>query len=74
MTITHNTQNEGQSPEVSTMIQISRAQYPKYEVNGKVMRDYNDARLYFSIYGGVMMEKLDQMTPWHVLQSTKSMS
>jgi hypothetical protein len=48
--------------------------YPKYEVNGKVMRDYDDARLYFAIYGGVMMEKLDCMTPWHVLQSTKSMS
>jgi hypothetical protein len=45
--------------------------YPKYEVNHKVMRDWNDALFYWMVYGGVLMEKLDVMTPWHVLRSTE---
>ena len=45
--------------------------YPKYEVNGKVMRDWTDAFRYWSVYGGVMMQKLDSMTPWHVLHSSE---
>jgi acyl-CoA hydrolase len=43
--------------------------YPQYTVDGKVMRDYEDANLYWTVYGGVLMQKLDQMTPWHVLQT-----
>ena len=51
------------------------AQYPQYTVNGHVFgTEYQSANLYWSVYGGVMMEKLDCMTPWHVLKSTNSMS
>jgi hypothetical protein len=42
--------------------------YPKYTVNGRIMKDYNDASDYWTVHGGVMMEKLDNMTPAHVLQ------
>jgi len=50
-------------------------QYPQYTVNGKKFgTDYETANMYYKVNGGVLMEKLDPMTPWHVLQSTKSMS
>jgi hypothetical protein len=45
--------------------------YPKYEVNGRSMRDWEDAQMYWRVYGGVLMEKIDAMTPWHVLCSSK---
>ena len=49
--------------------------YPQYTVNGfKFGSDYKTANQYWLIHGGVLMEKLDTMTPWHVLQSTSSMS
>jgi hypothetical protein len=43
--------------------------YPKYEVNDRPMRDWEDAQMYWQVYGGTLMEKIDWMTPWHVLQS-----
>lgn len=47
----------------------------RYTVNGKMFgSDYAMANVYFMVHGGVMMEKLDSMTPWHVLKSTESMS
>lgn len=42
--------------------------YPKYTVNGRIMKDYKDANDYWTVHGGTMMEKLDNMTPAHVLQ------
>jgi acyl-CoA hydrolase len=42
---------------------------PRYTVNGRIMRDYEDANLYWQVYGGTLMEKLDRMTPAHVLQT-----
>ena len=42
--------------------------YPSYTVNGRIMRGYEDANQYWQVHGGVMMEKLDAMTPAHVLQ------
>src|SRR5271154_398921 len=48
--------------------QAGPAGYPKYTVNGRIMKDYNDASDYWTVHGGTMMEKLDQMTPAHVLQ------
>lgn len=47
----------------------STKKYPQYTVNGRVMLDYQDANLYWQVYGGTMMQKIDCMTPWHVLQS-----
>lgn len=44
--------------------------YPKYTVNGKTFgTDYDQANMYWQANGGTLMEKLDSMTPWHVLQS-----
>jgi hypothetical protein len=43
--------------------------YPKYEVNRRPMRDWEDAKIYLQVHGGTLMEKIDAMTPWHVLQS-----
>lgn len=49
--------------------------YPQYTVNGKTFgSDFEQANMYFNSVGGVLMEKLDSMTPAHVLKSTKSMS
>ena len=63
----HDARNEGQAPEVTPQGQLAQEEYPKYEVNNRIMRNWEDALLYWSIYGGVLMEKLDHMTPWHVL-------
>ena len=38
----------------------------RYTVNGRIMRDYQDALLYWEARGGVLMEKLDGL-PAHVL-------
>ena len=47
-----------------------KTQYPQYEVNHKVFgQDYATANIYWQLNGGILMEKLDSMTPWHVLQS-----
>jgi hypothetical protein len=47
--------------------------YPQYEVNRKVFgTDYATANLYWQANGGILMEKLDAMTPWHVLQTKES--
>ena len=43
--------------------------YPKYEVNHKAMQGWEDALMYWTVYGGLLMEKLDAMTPWHVLRN-----
>jgi hypothetical protein len=68
----HNEANEGQAQEITAQGQL--AGYPKYEVNNRIMRNWEDALQYFTVYGGVIMEKLDHMTPWHVLKSTEPMS
>lgn len=41
--------------------------YPKYEVNRRVFPTYEDALVYWEVHGGILMQKLDSMTPWHVL-------
>ena len=41
--------------------------YPKYEVDRRRMRDLEDAQMYLEVHGGTLMEKIDAMTPWHVL-------
>jgi hypothetical protein len=43
--------------------------YPRYEVNHRPIRNRKDAQMYWQVYGGVLMEKIDAMTPWHVLQT-----
>jgi acyl-CoA hydrolase len=40
----------------------------RYTVNHRIMRDYEDANLYWQVHGGVLMEKIDGL-PAHVLQS-----
>ena len=48
----------------------SHATYPQYTVNHKIFgSDYATANLYWSDRGGVLMEKIDYMTPAHVLQT-----
>ena len=57
------------------MANTGQAQYPQYTVNRHVFgTDYATANLYWHVYGGILMEKLDHMTPWHVLKSTDSLS
>ena len=47
--------------------------YPQYEVNRKVFgTDYATANLYWQANGGILMEKLDAMTSWHVLQTKET--
>ena len=47
--------------------------YPQYEVNRKVFgTDYTTASMYWQLHGGILMEKLDHLTPWHVLQTKPS--
>lgn len=49
---------------------MATAQYPQYTVNGKTFgSDYETANMYWQNHGGTLMEKLDHMTPAHVLQS-----
>ncbi len=46
------------------------ASYPQYTVNGRTFgKDYETANMYWQLRGGVLMEKLDSMTPAHVLQT-----
>lgn len=46
------------------------AKYPQYTVNGKMFgSDYKTANMYWQLNGGDLIEKLDHMTPAHVLQS-----
>jgi hypothetical protein len=43
--------------------------FPRYNVNGKDFgTSYELANMYWQVNGGTLMEKLDQMTPSHVLQ------
>jgi len=43
----------------------------RYTVNGKMFGcDYATANVYWQIHGGILMEKLDSMTPWHVLRES----
>ena len=52
-----------------------QVKYPQYIVNGLLFgSDYQLANLYWHVQGGILMEKLDGYTPWHVLKSTRSMS
>ena len=47
--------------------------YPQYTVNGKKFgTDYETANMYWKIHGGVLMEKIDHMTPSHVLQKKEN--
>ena len=47
--------------------------YPQYEVNRKVFgTDYTTASMYWQLHGGILMEKLDHLTPWYVLQTKPS--
>ena len=54
-----------------TLEDITMAYTPqptRYTVNHRIMRDYEDANLYWQVHGGVLMEKIDGL-PAHVLQS-----
>ena len=53
----------------SVVINTCQAIIAKYTVNNRVCTSYEDANLYWQVYGGVLMEKIDHMTPWHVLQT-----
>jgi hypothetical protein len=51
--------------------EIYPKEFPKYEVNDRPMPNWEYALMYWQVYGGVLMEKLDAMTPWHVLQTSE---
>ena len=49
---------------------MDTAKFPQYDVNGKKFGgDYATANMYWMVNGGTLGERLDQMTPWHALQT-----
>lgn len=40
-----------------------------WTVNGRKFTSYKEAKLYFDVHGGCLMEKLDRFTAAYVLQS-----
>jgi len=49
---------------------MTTPKYPQYTVNGRKFATYEEANFYWQAKGGTLMEKLDALTPAHVLQQT----